>query len=232
MDSIYQIYHFWLNRRRKDAIVAAVSSAETWQGLRHWNRIVESEIVSYDFGVVRADRLDRYCAGDWIKQENPGRCEYRYAYAVVPGSPWNDPRVNTAIADSYRPAQLARRLAALGWKQSANDWSDPALIATFTAHVDSEKLFAPLVHRSEVSASSCPSLGKAIGGLGQVSFDLSPEAIDSPVDVMAPHGSRTEVRLTAADNQGRAVILGGAAPLHGYLTPIWTAIKSCAPIRG
>lgn len=67
MEIIYPIYHFWLNRERKEAIVEAVSSPDDWQGLKHWNRVVESEIDSYDFGIVRADRLDRYCAGDWIR---------------------------------------------------------------------------------------------------------------------------------------------------------------------
>lgn len=231
MDAIYPIYHFWLNRQRKEAIVAAVSGPATWHGLKRWNPVVQSEVVAYDYGVVRADRLDRYCAGDWVSQTPSGRCEYRYSYALVPGSPWNDVRINTAIVDSFRPADLARRLSAAGWKQGGNDWPDPKLQGVFAAHVDPEKLFAPLVRTTEVDPASCPALGKAIGALGKVTLDLSPDAILEPVDVMSPHGALTEVRITAADARGRAMTIVAANPLQAKLAPIWTAVENCAPIK-
>lgn len=104
------------------------------------------------------------------------------------------------------------------------------MLAAIKAHGDPGKLFAPLVRVSQVSASACPALAKAIDRLGKVTVDLSPEAIVKPVDVMAAHGSRTVVRLTAADGQGRAITLGGATPLHDYLAPIWAAVDECIPV--
>ena len=229
MEPIYQIYHHWLRRQRKEALLAALPNTDEWQGLRLWNRIVESEIDSYDFGTVRADRLDRFCEGSWIRQEPPGRCAYRYSYAIVPGSPWNDPALNKAIAGNFRPADLARRLSVLKWKPSYNDWGDEGLLAAFAGHVDPKKFYTPLVRVSTVDADKCASLTTAIEGLGKVTIDLSPDAIIVPVDVLAPHGARTEVRLTVADSEGRAMVVSGATPLHERLVPIWAAIEGCTP---
>ena len=229
--SIYPIYHFWLMRQRKEALLAALPNTNEWQGLRLWNRIVESEIDSYDFGTIRADRLDRFCEGNWIQYEQPGRCAYRYSYAFVPGSLWNDTALNKAIADSFRPAELAQRLTALKWKPSYNDWGNEVLRAAFAAHVDPKAFYAPKVRVSSVTPDTCPAFGKAVGGLGKVTIDLAPEAIIRPVDVMAPHGSRTEVELTVANAKGEAVVLKGATPLHDHLAPIWAAVEECAPAK-
>lgn len=229
MESIYPIYHSWLLRQRKEALLAALPNTDEWQERRLWHRIIESEIHSYDFGIIRADRLDRFCEGNWIRDEKPGRCSYRYSYAIVPGSPWNDPALNKAIADGFRPAELAGRLTALNWKPSYSDWGDETLLVAFAAHVDAKKFYAPMVRVASVSTDACPALGTAIGGLGKVTINLGPDAITRPVDVMAPHGARTEVSLTVANEKGEAVVLKGATPLHDYLAPIWAAIESCAP---
>ena len=229
MDRIYPVYFFWLNRQRKDALFAAVKSPQEWRGLNFWNRVIESEIVSYDYDVVRADRLDRYCEGISWKNEPSGNCTYRYTYAFVPGSPWSDPAVVKAISSSFRADELARRLKSTNWEQSSDSWSSESLRAAFAAHAKPQEVFAPLVRTVEVSGYDCPALTKAIGELGKITRDLAPEAVTDPVDAMAPHGSRTEARLWAADAEGRAIILHAATPLHGQLRPIWNAVKGCAP---
>ena len=231
MEAIYPIYFMWLSRQRKEALLAALPNVSALDGRKLWTRIIESEIDSYDYGIVRADRLDRFCDGDWVQRQPAGRCAYRYAYSIVPGSPWNDPTLKAAIAESFRPKLLAERLAAIKWKQTGNDWSDPILRAAFAAHVDPTKFYAPLVRLRSVETDSCPALAKAIADLGKVTFDLSPDAITTPVDVMSPHGSRTQIRLTVADPGGRAIVVSGATPLHETLAPIWTAVEECAPVR-
>ena len=228
MESIYAVYFSWLNRNREPAISAAVVSPREWKGLHLWSRPVESRVVSYDYNVVRSDKLDRYCEGrSWMNQP-AGRCEYRYSYALIPGSPWSDPAVVRAIADSFKPAELARRLKAIKWRQGKDVWSDEELLSVFASHTDDQALFAPLVRTVEISSSTCPALATAIGNLGKVTLDFAPPAVIDPIDAMAPHGSRTEAQVTVADASGNALVVSAATPLHGILRPIWNAVEGCA----
>ncbi len=227
MESIYPIYFSWLNRSRDEALESALTMPQQWHGLRSWQWVVESKIDSYDFGTVRIDRLARYCEGNWINDDPPGRCDYLYRYAIVPGSAWNDPRTVKAIEESFRPVELARRLAGIGWKHG-DDWTDKALRSEFEKHTSAKAVFAPLVRTVEVSASSCPALASGMAALGGVSLSLASGAVTDPVDAPAPHGARTRIRLAAADRDGRAIILEGATPLYGHLRPIWNAVDDCS----
>lgn len=230
---IYSAYDFWVNRGRKAALTNAIPYESAWQGKHYWGTLVDSELLHYDFGVIRVDRLDRYCAGDWLEDQPPGGCEYRYRYAFVPGSLYSDDDRDQRILESFRPERLTALLSASGWKpvNPQNVWSDERLIKIFEAHTDLAAFYAPYVEFHEARSSTCPGLRNSVARLDSIELDLTPDAIklDSKSPTFPIHGEQTQIRLTASTSKGARVIIEGAEPLYYLLKPVWAAVERCSP---
>jgi hypothetical protein len=226
---IYGVYHLWIDRGRRPALVKALPNEGEWQGKRFWGTVIESELVHYDFGTIRMDRLDRYCAGNSLDGEAAGTCDYRYRYAFVPGSLYGRER-DTLIQDSFRPEMLTRLLAREGWTAPAtrNPPSDETLKQIFERHTDLAAFYGPLVEFHEVRASSCAGLRTAIARLARIALQVAPEKLPAPGNDIPLHGQTTRARVTAATTTGERVVVEGTEPLFPLLEPIWKAVESCS----
>ena len=227
---LYSVYENWVSRGRKAALDLAIHFEPGWHAKHYWGAVAESELIHYDFGMLRKDRLERYCSGDWMKSEPAGDCEYRYRYAFVPGELYADEKREKLIIESFRPDVLAARLAKAGWKASdhQNFWSDQLLQKIFEEHTDLAAFYRPLVEFHESSSATCKGFRESLAGLVTVSLNLDPrgrryEGPDFPI-----HGQQTLIKLTATTAAGGRVTLDGADALYPTMKPIWDAVEACA----
>ncbi|HYC94326.1 MAG TPA: hypothetical protein VEB39_01365 [Sphingomicrobium sp.] len=227
---IYQRYHLWVGRGREEALRRAVPHQKEWRGKRNWGEIVFSKINHYDFGVLRVDLLERYCTGDRFRNEPAGDCEHRYRYAFVPGSLYSDASREKLIQQSFRPSELTELLKREGWSHPGQNgiWSDSRIIQVFERHTDLAALYRPNVEAHDVAETDCPGLKQSLAGLDQLALTIDPDQ-QGELEVPAPHGQSTEIRLTATTPAGGRVAIEGSDPLYKLLQPIWDAVETCSP---
>ena len=201
-----------------------------WQGKYNWGIVIDSELVHYDFGVIRVDRLEKYCEGDLLDEEPAGGCDYRYRYAFVPGSLYSDEKRDKLILDSFRPRELTERLAKHGIDPSIDlsVWENSArLTPIFGEHADLRAFYSPLVELHEVQASKCPGLRRSLAKFDKIALNLAPAKLGDNRNDFPVHGQQTQIRLTAATLKGGRVTVEGAQPLFYLLEPVWTAVEAC-----
>jgi hypothetical protein len=229
LEPLYAVYYSWISRGRKSALTKALPDQATWQGKHYWGPVVESEILHYDFGVLRMDRLERYCTGQWVAGEPPGTCEFRYRYAFVPGSLYNDEAQDKRIRDSFRPRDLAAAAAKARWKQAGTDpWTNGRLTEIFEGHTDLAAFYQPLVELHDVKSSACPGFSNALAKLDKITLNLSPDGASFAGSDFPVHGQQTQIRLTARSSKGNRLVLEGAEALLPEMEHIWMAVEACA----
>ena len=189
-------------------------------------RAASSELVQNDYGALRADRLERYCEGEFAA-EVTGPCTFRYRYVLVDDQ--TSDLGKRALA-SFRPEQLTALLAREGWKE---DYSFPAraeLTALFSRHTDLKALYEPVLERHDVSSAECPALAKAVAALGTVTIKLDQSRRGTGLgDYPSPHGALTQEEIEGVDAAGKPLTLKGATALHPVMQPLWDAAENCFP---
>lgn len=216
----------WVNGSRGKVLAASFSTDQQWQGKSWRGTVASSELVQHDYGALRADRLERYCEGDFAAEVS-GPCTFRYRYVFVDDQ--TSDLGQRALA-SFRPEPLTALLAREGWKEDYSFPARAALHALFARHTDLKALYEKVLERHDVSSAQCPALAKAVAALGTVTVNLDQSRRGTGLgDFPLPHGAQTQVEIGGVDAAGKPLTLKGATALHAVMQPVWDAAENCSP---
>lgn len=238
LQTLYQLWHYWVEGQKGTAIEALLAKAEEVDGNIPFGDPLLRFAKHNDYGHFLTGEIRAYCRRAEPYGYVPGSCHYRLRRAFVPHDAaafGGDNPVARWTRESFDGVKLARHLREAGFAPNT-DWWRADISKLFQAMPSPVEVLTGNATVVRLDSRNCPELAQAIEAMEAKPLDWRLDFLavgeDAKLTPPPPHAVRVTytLRIIMPGPAGGATITGSGPAFLERVEPVLAAADACEKV--